>query len=223
LFVEGELEGYYGADNCNGPVQVSTERDEEEGNFKGTNRGCRNGILGFATATGCSNSKESTPIDSSKEDLGFATAAGCSNSKESTPIDSSKEDLGFDISKLDPAFVKRLTQENPDGKIFSYNLSDEEMTAAGVSQRDWDIAMEFRTFLPGSRSVMFLPLYDSGHKVVSVCFVWTTVGPRMFSSEVEGSYLTAFGNSIRAEINRLNIIGGMYFCVLFKVEKVAHE
>ncbi|OQE39825.1 hypothetical protein PENCOP_c006G05106 [Penicillium coprophilum] len=59
---------------------------------------------------------------------------------------------------------------------------------------------------PGARSIALLPMWDS-HRArwFSGALVWTNTPRRVFTSETELTYLSAFGNSIMAEVHRLDI------------------
>ncbi|KAJ5836203.1 CheY-like superfamily [Penicillium robsamsonii] len=59
---------------------------------------------------------------------------------------------------------------------------------------------------PGARSIALLPLWDS-HRArwFSGALVWTNTPRRVFTSETELTYLAAFGNSIMAEVHRLDV------------------
>ncbi|KAJ5299054.1 hypothetical protein N7476_010611 [Penicillium atrosanguineum] len=59
---------------------------------------------------------------------------------------------------------------------------------------------------PGARSIALLPMWDS-HRArwFSGALVWTNTPQRVFTSETELTYLSAFGNSIMAEVHRLDI------------------
>ncbi|CAI7622392.1 unnamed protein product [Penicillium crustosum] len=59
---------------------------------------------------------------------------------------------------------------------------------------------------PGARSIALLPMWDS-HRArwFSGALVWTNTPRRVFTSETELTYLSAFGNSIMAEVHRLDV------------------
>ncbi|KAH8424934.1 hybrid sensor histidine kinase/response regulator [Aspergillus melleus] len=59
-------------------------------------------------------------------------------------------------------------------------------------------------FAPGSRSIIFAPLWDS-HKGrwYSGCLVWTKTPLRVFTYDDELTFLFAFGHSVMAEVHRL--------------------
>ncbi|KAJ0287283.1 hypothetical protein COL922a_014319, partial [Colletotrichum nupharicola] len=60
--------------------------------------------------------------------------------------------------------------------------------------------------LGGARSIIFLPLWDSHNsRWLSGLLVWTNTPKRVFSAEDELAYLRAFGNSVMAEVHRLDV------------------
>jgi signal transduction histidine kinase/CheY-like chemotaxis protein len=122
--------------------------------------------------------------------------------------------------------LKAIMNRYPHGKIFNYNqdgsLSDDSSTSAGtqgtqVSQgtegssrrqrrKHRQDAHDLNNALGGARSVIFLPLWDS-HKSrwLSGLLVWTNTPKRVFAAENELAYLRAFGNSVMAEVHRLDV------------------
>ncbi|KGO68293.1 CheY-like superfamily [Penicillium italicum] len=59
---------------------------------------------------------------------------------------------------------------------------------------------------PGARSIALVPMWDS-HRArwFSGALVWTNTPRRVFTSETELTYLSAFGNSVMAEVHRLDV------------------
>jgi signal transduction histidine kinase/CheY-like chemotaxis protein len=59
---------------------------------------------------------------------------------------------------------------------------------------------------PGARNILFLPIWDSGKRM---CFagtlVWTNNPEHVFTSENELVFVSAFANSVMAEIHRLDV------------------
>ncbi|KAL3440199.1 hypothetical protein BJX65DRAFT_290959 [Aspergillus insuetus] len=122
--------------------------------------------------------------------------------------------------------LKAIMNRYPHGKIFNYNqdgsLSDDSSTSAGtqgtqVSQgtegssrrqrrKHRQDAHDLNNALGGARSIIFLPLWDS-HKSrwLSGLLVWTNTPKRVFAAENELAYLRAFGNSVMAEVHRLDV------------------
>lgn len=58
---------------------------------------------------------------------------------------------------------------------------------------------------PGVRQLLFVPLWDAGRsRWLSGCFTWSTEPTRILSRQNELSFLTAFGNSVMAEWQRID-------------------
>ena len=58
---------------------------------------------------------------------------------------------------------------------------------------------------PGVRCLALVPLWDSNReRWFSVGFLWTTSPKRVFTLESELSYLAVFGNTIMADVARLD-------------------
>jgi signal transduction histidine kinase len=71
-------------------------------------------------------------------------------------------------------------------------------------QRD---AQAILQMLPGARSVVFSPLWDSHRgRWFAGSFAWTTRSTRVLTRPVDLNYLVAFGNSIMADVARLDAI-----------------
>jgi signal transduction histidine kinase len=61
--------------------------------------------------------------------------------------------------------------------------------------------------LPGARSVVLFPLWDSHReRWFAGSFAWTTRSTRVLTRTEDLSYLVAFGNSIMADVARLDVI-----------------
>ncbi|KAJ6001146.1 hypothetical protein N7481_001555 [Penicillium waksmanii] len=116
--------------------------------------------------------------------------------------------------------LKAMMNRYPQGKIFNYTqdglLSDDISTSArtqgteGSGKRPRRChkqdADDLSKALGGARSVIFLPLWDT-HKSrwLSGVLVWTNTPKRVFTTENELAYLRAFGNSVMAEVHRLDV------------------
>ncbi|KAJ5552389.1 CheY-like superfamily [Penicillium frequentans] len=76
-------------------------------------------------------------------------------------------------------------------------------TRSAMLKADGDVLIQL---VPGARSIALLPMWDS-HRArwFSGALVWTNTPQRVFSSETELTYLSAFGNSIMAEVHRLDV------------------
>jgi signal transduction histidine kinase len=121
------------------------------------------------------------------------------------------------------SLLKAILGRYPHGKIFNYNenglLSDDSSGSSTSRSTETNSGSERKKrrrkpyhtqnanalakFLEGARSIIFLPLWDS-HKArwLSGMFIWTKSPERVFTPEIELSYLRAFGNSVMAEIHR---------------------
>ncbi|KAL7275253.1 hypothetical protein RUND412_001812 [Rhizina undulata] len=223
VFLDGDLEGYYDVDDlwaeC-APTHVSsdatteaTKRAERPKHYRR-----RSGILGYATLTGSSCSD--------------STYDGRSSSRCGSDTD--LVNPGFDVGELDEEFLQNLVDCWPSGRIFSYSneppsrprsrdttacsspspCSDDECEGVSLSGSERGTTFKLKKkevdvlkrFLPGSKSVVFVPLYDYIGNVFAVGFAWTCSKIRVFCGDVELSYMAAFGNSIMAEVSRLHTI-----------------
>jgi signal transduction histidine kinase len=147
--------------------------------------------------------------------LGFSTST-------SSSIDHGKPGHNY---AMGDSLLKALLGRYPHGKIFNYNenglLSDDssggntsrssEMNPGSERKKrrrkphDTQNANALVKVLQGARSIIFLPLWDS-HKArwLSGMFIWTKSPERVFTPEIELTYLRAFGNSVMAEIHRFD-------------------
>ncbi|KAL4779888.1 hypothetical protein BJX76DRAFT_364820 [Aspergillus varians] len=120
--------------------------------------------------------------------------------------------------------LKAIVNRYPRGKIFNYtqngSLSDDSSSATVSShptkpstahkrrrrQTDRQYASDLNRVLGGARSIIFMPMWDS-HKSrwLSGVLVWTNTPERIFTAENELAFLHAFGNSITAELHRLDV------------------
>ncbi|KAI9927481.1 hypothetical protein MW887_003096 [Aspergillus wentii] len=68
-----------------------------------------------------------------------------------------------------------------------------------------DEAANIISIFPGARSVAFLPMWDS-HRArwFAGTVAWTCTAERIFTAEMDLLFLYAFGNSLMAEVNRLD-------------------
>ncbi|KAF5874675.1 putative sensor histidine kinase response protein [Botrytis fragariae] len=129
------------------------------------------------------------------------------------------------------SFVRRLLKRYPHGKIFAFDeeghmsSSEDEMhdavssgkisVVAETSQtpllkRASSRALEGQTMLqvfPGARHIMVLPLWDSHReRWFASAMLWTSDPTRVLSLDDDLNYVAAFGNSIMAEVSRLDIV-----------------
>lgn len=140
--------------------------------------------------------------------LGYATGGGSSTSRsKSASRMNTVEDLGFDVSELSEAALTQMAEDNPNGKIIS---STEQYPGLEDTERPDLEATEriLQRFLPGSRSIIIIPLFDHNRKIFAVGFAWTREPTRIFTGDVEGRFVTGVANSIMGEVTRLNILNG---------------
>ncbi|OKL56465.1 hypothetical protein UA08_08133 [Talaromyces atroroseus] len=117
--------------------------------------------------------------------------------------------------------LKTMMNRYPQGKIFNFtqdgSLSNGSSTSSVGTHISEDSgkrqgpkhkqdAHELHKALGGACSIVFLPLWDT-HKSrwLSGVLVWTNTPKRVFTVENELAYLQAFGNSVMAEVHRLDV------------------
>lgn len=147
--------------------------------------------------------------------------------------------------RVPEAFLRRLLRRHPHGKIFnfeydgSFSSSEEHDSGDGASsygRRPRTISKSqkrrasnkaeanfLQQLLPGVRSAAMYPLWDA-HKErwYAVSLVWTTSGTRVLDSKEDLNYLAAFGNSIMAEVSRLNALVADHSKSSF-ISSISHE
>ncbi|KAK3386575.1 hypothetical protein B0H63DRAFT_468018 [Podospora didyma] len=144
---------------------------------------------------------------------------------------------GDKVSQLAPlteAFLQRLLQKYPQGHVFSADegrrvLSNSHHEDSDNSQsveemprkqskkqkrhpKEPDEFAETQALLgmlPGTRSIAFVPLWDSHRdRWFAGSFTWTVQQTtRVLTRTDDLDYLAAFGNSIMAEVARLDVVG----------------
>jgi hypothetical protein len=150
--------------------------------------------------------------------LGFSTEEKCSLEGDEAPQN---------YVPVAEAFLQRLLHKYPRGQVFNLGESgpvisrmhDTRRTVGDVAQ-DESISFEkdLRTgkprgslkqpeakallqMLPGARTVVLFPLWDSHReRWFAGSFAWTTRSTRVLTRAEDLSYLAAFGNSIMAEV-----------------------
>ncbi|KAI5778331.1 hypothetical protein EDC01DRAFT_635007 [Geopyxis carbonaria] len=132
---------------------------------------------------------------------------------------------GLDVSELSEEYLRTLTESWPRGCIFAYSkdprhpvlgisvnrddASDSDgpvHTSGSTASENFEVVDVLRRFLPGSKSVIFIPLYDFVGKVFAVGFAWTSSSIRIFRGDVEGGFMAAFCDSIMTEVSRLHVV-----------------
>lgn len=149
------------------------------------------------------------------------------------------------VVPLSESFLQSLLHKYPYGHVFQ--LGDRSRVVSPVSGAPGDrAAAEFRfskkqkshpeevardreadvllRMLPGARSVAFVPLWDSHRKRwFAGSFVWTVhQTTRVLTRAEDLNYLAAFGNSIMAEVARLDVVGADRVKSDF-ISSVSHE
>lgn len=181
-----------------------------------------------SASTGSISSVSGFPAANPQEDVTTCRILGSSASHSSSINTDAKSDVKpGDQYAVRESILKAILNRYPHGKIFNYNqhgsLSDDS-GSGGVSasssstsasgskykrrqrQNHRQDANDLNRVLGGARSIIFLPLWDS-HKArwLAGLLAWTNTPERVFSTENELAYLHAFGNSIMAEVHRLDV------------------
>lgn len=149
--------------------------------------------------------------DHACEVLGFSTAEHSSiHGDQSTKV----------TDGMTEAFLRTLLRRYPHGKILNFDedgnspsymgeLTVEE-TEAGLKHARKASSLHpgedayIRKMFPAVRSLALVPLWDSKQHFFSGCIAWTTDPHRILTSHSELSYLAAFGDSIMAEVSRID-------------------
>ncbi|KAL2783680.1 hypothetical protein BJX66DRAFT_344717 [Aspergillus keveii] len=184
------------------------------------------GLVGYeATGKRRSSSEDSSstpapsPPDPEEDTTTTCRVLGSSTTHSSTINDRTRRRKSGEYIVRE-VVLKAMMNRYPHGKIFNYTqdgrLSDDSSTSAGPQgmesssrkqrRRHQHDADDLRKALGGVRSIVFLPLWDS-HKSrwLSGVLVWTNTPKRVFTAENELAYLRAFGNSVMAEVHRLDV------------------
>lgn len=164
------------------------------------------GILGFSTSATSSINDESRGGLALREELleallrryprgkifNFSESGSLSSDESSDgPQNNALGDEAPDPTTIDP------THERGTGR------RTRKKTRSAVLKEDGDVLSQI---FPGARSIALLPMWDS-HRArwFSGALVWTNTPRRVFTSGTELTYLSAFGNSLMAEVHRLDI------------------
>lgn len=126
------------------------------------------------------------------------------------------------------AFLQRLLHKYPHGQVFNLDEGGPNISSTNDTQRTVGDGAKvkykknFRTgkrrerakqaeaktllqMLPGARSVILFPLWDSHReRWFAGSFAWTSRSTRVLTRAEDLSFLAAFGNSIMAEVARLD-------------------
>ncbi|KAH8819213.1 histidine kinase-group I protein [Xylogone sp. PMI_703] len=162
-------------------------------------------------------------VESTKpvEVLGFSTSAGSSVHQD--PYPGAHSYVPFDEKQL-----HRLIRRYSRGKLWTF---DSDGFVSSSSEDDARLARKLHVsssakevirrkirgdrvkadakFLlkhfPGVRQLLFVPLWDASRsRWLSGCFAWSTEPTRILSRQGELSFLAAFGNSVMAEVSRMD-------------------
>ncbi|KAJ6172551.1 hypothetical protein N7470_001618 [Penicillium chermesinum] len=167
--------------------------------------------------------------DSGGEEATFSECLGFSSSRLSSIND--EERAGEAIRVPQPLFSS-LIRRYPRGKIFTYNAngsvsedsddptkgvsgSDQDRTSAnrdsraGSSRRQKPFRQDADTLVKifsGARNILLLPIWNSDkNRWFAGAIVWTNQPDRIFTFQNELVYISAFTNSIMAEIRRVDV------------------
>ncbi|RDL38283.1 Uncharacterized protein BP5553_02623 [Venustampulla echinocandica] len=126
--------------------------------------------------------------------LGFSTAGKCSLEGH---------EASENYVPVKEAFLQRLLRKYPHGQVFSLGGT----TKKGRGSAKQAEAVALLQMLPGARSVVLFPLWDSHReRWFAGSFAWTTQSTRILTRAEDLNYLAAFGNSIMAEVARLDAV-----------------
>jgi signal transduction histidine kinase/CheY-like chemotaxis protein len=205
-----------GSDSSGMESSLGSSDDSTGSDFQGSS----------TTSTG---KKEATPEDTTEcEVLGFSTSAASSINNESRGRLVLREVL---LKVLLRRYPKgKIFNFSEEGSLSSDESSEEprkssvggerssstttnatgergrkprKKTSSALLKADGDVLVRL---FPGARSIALLPMWDS-HRArwFSGALVWTNTPRRVLTSETELTYLSAFGNSIMAEVHRLDV------------------
>jgi hypothetical protein len=164
-----------------------------------------------------------------REEVKFAEVIGLSIS-EGAP---GEDKLTADNFHFPERTMEKYIQKFPHGKFFSFteggsgvssgdDKSEVEPTSTTnehtngykpsvepgkKSKKQRFIPTEMLKILPGVRTLIFLPLWDSSaERWIAGGFIWTSKAGALLSPHNELPYLKAFGNSISSEYARMNAL-----------------
>lgn len=181
-----------------------------------------------SASTGSRSNVSGSPTANGEEEVTTCRILGSSTSQSSSINIDVKSDVkpGNEYAFREPV-LKAILNRYPHGKIFNYNqhgLLSDDSGSGGVSASSSSTrasgskykkrrrrnhrqdANDLNRVLGGAHSIIFLPLWDS-HKSrwLAGLLAWTNTPERVFSTENELAYVQAFGNSIMAEVHRLDV------------------
>jgi signal transduction histidine kinase/FixJ family two-component response regulator len=166
------------------------------------------GLLGFSTSATSSINDESRGALALREELLEALLRRYPRGKifnfnELGSLSSDESSDGpqknaLEVDGPDPT-TTNITCERGRGR----GRKPRKKTRSAMLKEDGDVLSQI---FAGARSIALLPMWDS-HRArwFSGALIWTNTPRRVFTSGTELTYLSAFGNSIMAEVHRLDI------------------
>ncbi|GAB7355615.1 hypothetical protein MBLNU459_g6339t3 [Dothideomycetes sp. NU459] len=132
---------------------------------------------------------------------------GCSVQKED---DSPANEDSAPIPSVSEAFLQELLHKYPRGNIWTYDPPGDEHAHTEVDTDSTDDQVRERKAIgklfPGVRSLAFVGMWDSNRRRwFAGSIMWTRSPMRILSSDLELRYLVAFGQSIMAEVARVDV------------------
>ena len=179
--------------------------------------------------SGSSIKRNSTPVgqETEEDSSPLSTCLGFSSSSGSTI---NNDSVTGPTSMVHEALLTSLLRRYPRGKIFTYDanksVSDEsDGSSWEIPETDPQVkpvqqgsfskksrstfqkdAKHLIKIFPEARSILLLPIWDADkRKCFAGTLVWTNDPELVFTFEHELMYVSAFANSIMAEINRLDV------------------
>ncbi|KAF3926177.1 hypothetical protein ABW21_db0205006 [Orbilia brochopaga] len=114
----------------------------------------------------------------------------------------------FQTGTIEGFFLKELSNAHPDGKIFTYGdcaMTQADFGAGNMRKRSLYVRYLMSTFLPGSKSCIYMPLIGASGAPFGSLFVWTTQETKVFVKDEVG-YLKTFGQVVMSEVARQNAV-----------------
>lgn len=200
---------------------------------------------GSATASDLETAEDGAFSESTGSSLG--SNANCELLGFSTKIRSSLR--GFSASQkhssLTKKLMERLVRRYPHGKVFNYHEGKSLSSSSGTSgasgteysevsvdrmnsanrrrTKEHRDAAVLARLISDPRSIAFIPLWDGRReRYRSGIVVWNTMPNRFLDPEEDVTYLAAFGNSLMAELTRLDAVAADQAKATF-ISSVSHE
>ncbi|KAL8826758.1 MAG: hypothetical protein Q9170_007282 [Blastenia crenularia] len=163
------------------------------------------------------HASERSTEDRIEKKMAEVISSSCSRLTEGTST-------GRSFTPPDEQILQSLLKHYPRGKVWIFDgaegllTSEEDDTPSADSAANGEQGRRrvyrkqaekeiLKQCFPNVYELIFVPLWDAGtSRWFSGCFCWRTSVNRKFSIEAELQFVTAFGNSIMAEISRLGSI-----------------